>query len=101
MSFMGYFKIPSLVRRCSTEFQTVREKYFKLEKYWEAVVDLSSMSSNEIAIHNAHKKATHSCHFSYQDPVSGEKVFTRYYHYLNGMCCGDACRHVGVIFIKT
>ncbi|XP_014275229.1 uncharacterized protein [Halyomorpha halys] len=93
MSFLTYFKIPTLVRRCSTDFQKLREKYFKLEKCWEAVADLSSMTRDELAIHDAHKNASYNCHFSYQDPNSGEKVFTRYYHFLNGKCCGEACRH--------
>ena len=70
-----------------------RQEYLAFEQDWESRVVLDQLSEQEKAINSLHKEAIEGLHWTYIDPQSGKKVFTRLRHYLKGRCCGSACRH--------
>lgn len=74
----------------------MREKFWEKENDFESQVDYQALSESEKLIHKLHREAIERGHFTYDDPQTGYKVFTRLRHFLRGSCCGNACRHVSL-----
>ncbi|KAK7053119.1 hypothetical protein SK128_015295 [Halocaridina rubra] len=70
-----------------TEFENEEEK-------WDALVDMTLLSADDVKIYEAHKLAVQRGHFTYDDPFQRDRIVkTRLRHFLRGTCCGNACRH--------
>ncbi|MBU3759638.1 MAG: hypothetical protein FGM27_06880 [Candidatus Omnitrophica bacterium] len=50
-------------------------------------------NENEKLIDRAHAEACDKGEDTYEDPVTGETVFTRAYLLARGWCCQQGCRH--------
>ena len=64
------------------------------EKRRESQWRTETLRAEEVAIHEAHAEAIENLKETYDDPLTGFKVFTRWKHFLAGKCCGNGCRHV-------
>ncbi|XP_063423594.1 uncharacterized protein LOC134707599 [Mytilus trossulus] len=60
---------------------------------WEALVDYSKLTAQDVKIHRKHVEAVRNKQMSYTDPGTGYMVMTRLSHVTRGDCCGNACRH--------
>ncbi|XP_052093647.1 uncharacterized protein LOC127729789 [Mytilus californianus] len=60
---------------------------------WEALVDYSKLTAQDVKIHRKHVEAVRNKQMSYTDPGTGYMVMTRLSHLTRGECCGNACRH--------
>ncbi|XP_046676852.1 uncharacterized protein LOC124365016 [Homalodisca vitripennis] len=75
------------------------EKAQKMILFWEnemvhkTNLQYDVLSEEEKIIHNMHDEAVRKGHFTYNDPITNERILTRLRHYLRGKCCGNACRH--------
>ncbi|BFZ05917.1 hypothetical protein BsWGS_08956 [Bradybaena similaris] len=56
-------------------------------------VEPEKLSADELAIHTRHVQALERGDDTYNDPATGNVVFTRLAHLRRGHCCGSACRH--------
>lgn len=106
-----------IVRRCSTQlkddklldktktqlrdekFLDKRRVFREQEALREANVREDLLTAQERDIRSAHAAAVERGHFTYDDPETGRREFTRLRHYLRGACCGSACRHVSYFVI--
>lgn len=102
---MNWYLVPKRIftaRFCCTvpkEYAEKRTKFWRQEKLKESKLDLKTLSEEELAIHNAHQEAISNGYFTYNDPVTAAKIWTRYNHFLKQKCCGEACRHVSIFLI--
>ena len=71
----------------------LREAFLRADAAVEAQLDPARLSASGRLIHARHADAVRGMHFTYEDPATGLKVFTRLRHWLKGKCCGSACRH--------
>ncbi|XP_071155823.1 uncharacterized protein C1orf53-like [Mytilus edulis] len=60
---------------------------------WEALVDYTKLTAQDVKIHRKHVEAVRNQQMSYTDPGTGYMVMTRLSHVTRGDCCGNACRH--------
>jgi hypothetical protein len=79
--------------RLTPSQHNLRKEFLRQEVDREAAVDASQLTAAEQLIRESHAGAVARFHFTYDDPVTGFRVMTRYRHYLRGSCCGNACRH--------
>uniref|UniRef100_A0A1B6C356 Uncharacterized protein n=1 Tax=Clastoptera arizonana TaxID=38151 RepID=A0A1B6C356_9HEMI len=70
-----------------------RQLFWEQENIFQSKVKWDLLSDEDKEIHLKHKEAIDNGHFSYNDPISNEKMLTRLRHFLRGTCCGKACRH--------
>lgn len=80
-------------KKLTPEIIAKREKYLSFERDFEDKVDFTQLSAKEKEIHSLHKEAIEQFKWTYIDPETGNKVFTRFRKYLFEKCCGSGCRH--------
>lgn len=56
----------------------LRAKYLQFEREFSQKIQLADLSPEQAAIHARHDEAIQSLHFTYDDPATGLKVFTRF-----------------------
>lgn len=76
------------------EYLSKRQLFWEQENVFQKNIKIYLLTEEEKAIHHKHNEAIKNGHFSYNDPISNEKIITRWRHFLRGSCCGKACRHV-------
>ena len=79
--------------RLTPSQQQLRDTFLREEADREAAVDPGRLTADEQLIRQCHAEAVARFHFTYDDPLTGLRVMTRYRHFLRGSCCGNACRH--------
>jgi len=89
------------VRGSGKEVEGVLDKkrlFQEQEFVREAAVKQSLLTEEERVIWKCHYEAVGRGHFTYDDPFTADRQFTRLRHFLRGACCGNACRHVSFSF---
>lgn len=82
----------------SSKRKKLRAEFSSLEADLEKNFEMHRLSEEDLSIHIAHKNAIDKGHFTYDDPYTQNRVMTRLRHFLRGSCCGNACRHVRILF---
>ncbi|KAF2359164.1 hypothetical protein FHG87_010081 [Trinorchestia longiramus] len=80
-------------KKQNNQMDKLRAEFECLEADLQSQLDREQLSDEEWDIHCAHAEAIKKRQFTYDDPVTLNRVMTRLCHFLRGKCCGNACRH--------
>src|SRR5437868_13823799 len=71
----------------------VNKDFLRSEELYAKESPHNRLTADQLLIVGKHDLAISKGQFTYDDPATGYKVFTRLRHFLRGSCCGNGCRH--------